>query len=288
MAAVGAHVRLQLQLRAHPLQRRHILYRRGPADAAGIATTVKNLREIAPTIFFNVPKGFEELLPYLRPTRTCGKPSSRACGCSSTPARACRSRSSTPIANSPAPNSAPMPWTTSLGSTETGARRHHQRAGLSRPGIVGVPHRGVELKLVPNAGKLEARLRGPNIMPGYWRRPDLNAAAFDEEGFYKIGDALKTRRARQLGGGLRVRRPRLRGFQARDRNLGQRRPAADRVPQPFRAARAGRRHRRPRPRRHRRAGVSRRIRRALAPICAAAFRRGGGARERVKRRSASG
>jgi feruloyl-CoA synthase len=54
-----------------------------------------------------------------------------------------------------------------------------------------VPHRGVELKLVPNAGKWEARLRGPNIMPGYWRRPDLTAAAFDEEGFYKIGDALR-------------------------------------------------------------------------------------------------
>ena len=54
-----------------------------------------------------------------------------------------------------------------------------------------MPHRGVELKLVPNGAKLEARLRGPNITPGYWRRPDLNEAAFDEEGFYKIGDALK-------------------------------------------------------------------------------------------------
>ena len=81
--------------------------------------------------------------------------------------------------------------TTSLGSTETGPGAIINVRGADRPGMVGVPHRGVELKLVPNAGKLEARLRGPNITPGYWRRPDLTAAAFDEEGFYKIGDALR-------------------------------------------------------------------------------------------------
>ena len=49
---------------------------------------------------------------------------------------------------------------------------------------MGVPVPGVELKLVPNEGKLEARLRGPNITPGYWRQPELTAKAFDEEGFY--------------------------------------------------------------------------------------------------------
>jgi len=121
----------------------------GRPTPAGIATTIKNLREVAPTIFFNVPKGFEELL------------------------------------------GAPLPWTTSLGSTETGPGAIINVKGLTRTQNVGVPHRGVELKLTPNGGKLEARLRGPNITPGYWRRPDLNAAAFDEEGFYKIGDALK-------------------------------------------------------------------------------------------------
>jgi feruloyl-CoA synthase len=56
---------------------------------------------------------------------------------------------------------------------------------------MGVPVPGVELKLVPSEGKLEARLRGPNIMPGYWRQHDLTAQAFDDEGFYKLGDALK-------------------------------------------------------------------------------------------------
>ena len=51
--------------------------------------------------------------------------------------------------------------------------------------------RGVELKLVPAGDKLEARFKGPNITPGYWRRPDLTAAAFDDEGYYKIGDAFR-------------------------------------------------------------------------------------------------
>ena len=60
-----------------------------------------------------------------------------------------------------------------------------------RSGNIGLPVPGVELKLVPNAGKLEARVRGPNITPGYWKNEELTRAAFDEEGFYKIGDAVR-------------------------------------------------------------------------------------------------
>jgi feruloyl-CoA synthase len=56
---------------------------------------------------------------------------------------------------------------------------------------MGVPAPGVEIKLVPCEGKLEVRVRGPNIMPGYWRQNELTAAAFDEQGFYKLGDAVK-------------------------------------------------------------------------------------------------
>jgi feruloyl-CoA synthase len=62
--------------------------------------------------------------------------------------------------------------------------------------------RGVELKLVPNGGKLEGRYKGPNITPGYWRRPDLTKEAFDEEGFYKMGDALRFEDASDPGKGL--------------------------------------------------------------------------------------
>ena len=164
----------------------------GRPTPAGIAATVKNLREIAPTIFFNVPKGFEELLPYLQSDAALRKTFfSRTrllfyagAGLSQPVFDGYRELSERETGRA-------LPWTTSLGSTETGPGAIVNVQGLSRPGLVGVPHRGVELKLVPNGAKLEARLRGPNITPGYWRRPDLNEAAFDEEGFYKIGDALK-------------------------------------------------------------------------------------------------
>lgn len=58
-------------------------------------------------------------------------------------------------------------------------------------GLVGLPVPGLELKLAPEAGKLEARVRGPGVTPGYWRDPERSAAAFDEEGFYRLGDALR-------------------------------------------------------------------------------------------------
>jgi feruloyl-CoA synthase len=61
----------------------------------------------------------------------------------------------------------------------------------SRSGHVGLPVSGNEAKLVPNNGKLEVRAKGPNVTPGYWRQPELTAKAFDEEGFYKFGDAIK-------------------------------------------------------------------------------------------------
>jgi feruloyl-CoA synthase len=79
----------------------------------------------------------------------------------------------------------------SLGSTETAPAALSCNWQSERAGNIGVPLPGVTLKLIPRDGKLEARLKGDNIMPGYWRAPDLTAAAFDDEGFYKIGDALK-------------------------------------------------------------------------------------------------
>ena len=80
---------------------------------------------------------------------------------------------------------------TGLGATET-APMAIGRMWMSKDSTnMGLPAPGVELKLVPNGGKLEARLKGPNITPGYWRQPDLTAKAFDEEGFYKLGDAMK-------------------------------------------------------------------------------------------------
>jgi feruloyl-CoA synthase len=165
----------------------------GKPTPKGIDATVANLREIAPTIYFNVPKGFEALLPHLQADAELRRRFfSRlnmlfyaGAGLSRPTWDGYRELAIAELGH-------PIPFTTSLGSTETAPSAViNVRPDADRPGIVGVPHRGVELKLVPNAGKWEARLRGPNIMPGYWRRPDLTAAAFDDEGFYKIGDALR-------------------------------------------------------------------------------------------------
>src|SRR5688500_123192 len=77
------------------------------------------------------------------------------------------------------------------GSTETSPLATSVHCPMERAGVIGLPVAGCELKLVPAAGKLEARVRGPNVTPGYYKRPDLTQAAFDEEGFYRIGDAVK-------------------------------------------------------------------------------------------------
>ncbi|HEY9455165.1 MAG TPA: AMP-binding protein, partial [Bradyrhizobium sp.] len=84
-----------------------------------------------------------------------------------------------------------VPMLTGLGATETAPFFMSVNPFTSRSGHVGLPVSGNDAKLVPNNGKLEVRARGPNVMPGYWRQPDMTAKAFDEEGFYKLGDAIK-------------------------------------------------------------------------------------------------
>jgi feruloyl-CoA synthase len=84
-----------------------------------------------------------------------------------------------------------VPMLTGLGATETSPFFMSVTPLTSRSGHVGLPVPGNDAKLVPNNGKLEVRAKGPNVMPGYWRQPDLTAAAFDDEGFYKFGDAIK-------------------------------------------------------------------------------------------------
>lgn len=77
------------------------------------------------------------------------------------------------------------------GSTETAPVVSLTRADCTRPDSIGLPLSAAEIKLTPNQDKMELRVRGPMVTPGYWRRPDLSAQAFDEEGFYAIGDAGK-------------------------------------------------------------------------------------------------
>jgi len=157
-----------------------------------IETTVNNLREISPSIYFNVPRGYEALLPYLESDPALARTFFARLKCLFYAGASL----SQPIwdrlqAVAVKTTGHRITMMSGLGSTETAPGSITVARQIERAGTVGVPMPGVELKLVPNAGKLEARLRGPNIMPGYWKNPEQSKSAFDEEGFYKLGDALK-------------------------------------------------------------------------------------------------
>jgi feruloyl-CoA synthase len=164
----------------------------GRPTAKGIAATVRNLREIAPTVYFNVPKGFEELVPFLRADRELrGKFFSRLHMNFFSGAALAQHVWDEMDAIAVETLGARVPMLTGLGATESGPFALACAPEHCRSGHVGLPAPGVELKLAPVDGKLEARLRGPAITPGYWRDPEANAKAYDEEGYYRLGDALK-------------------------------------------------------------------------------------------------
>jgi len=164
----------------------------GKPMPGGIEETVRNLREISPTVYFNVPKGYESLLPYLRDDKAL-----RAKFFHRLHAMFFSGAALSPFVwNSldelaVAETGYRVPMLTGLGATETAPFFMSVKPATSRSGHVGLPVLGNDAKLLPNNGKLEVRARGPNVTPGYWRQPELTAKAFDEEGFYKFGDALK-------------------------------------------------------------------------------------------------
>jgi len=168
-----------------------------------IEQTVRNLAEISPTIYFNVPAGYAALLPFLERDETLARsffaklrlifyagaalPQDLWGRLEAVSLRATGER---------------VPMTSSWGTTETAPMATAAHFILERAGPVGVPAPGVELKLVPAGNKLEVRVRGPNVTPGYWKRPDLTAAAFDEDGFYKPGDAVRFADPREPAKGI--------------------------------------------------------------------------------------
>jgi feruloyl-CoA synthase len=95
-----------------------------------------------------------------------------------------------------------VPMTSSWGATETAPAVTAAHFPLDRAGCIGVPIPGVELKLQPNGNRWEARVKGPNVTPGYWRSSDLTKAAFDEDGFYRTGDAVRFADPDQPAAGL--------------------------------------------------------------------------------------
>jgi feruloyl-CoA synthase len=157
-----------------------------------IEATVRNLRDIAPTIHLNVPKGFEMLLPYLRSDAALRERFfSRLKVLFYAGAGLAQHVRNELQELAVATTGERIIFLSSLGSTESAPAALACTWESERTGNIGLPMRGVELKLVPSGGKLDARLKGPNITPGYWRAPALTAEAFDDEGFYKLGDALK-------------------------------------------------------------------------------------------------
>ncbi|MGB6078866.1 MAG: feruloyl-CoA synthase [Xanthobacteraceae bacterium] len=164
----------------------------GKPTPAGIAETVRNLREISPTVYFNVPKGYESLLPYLRDDAALREKffgRLHAMFFSGAALSPYVWGSLDEIAVQVTGKRVPM--LTGLGATETAPFFMSVTPETSRSGHIGLPVLGNDAKLIPNNGKIEVRARGPNVTPGYWRQPDLTAKAFDDEGFYVMGDAIR-------------------------------------------------------------------------------------------------
>jgi feruloyl-CoA synthase len=164
----------------------------GNPTPPGVPKTARNLREIAPTIYFNVPKGYEALISHFRADETLRRnffSRLKVLFYAGAGLNQVTWDELTQLAVETTGER--IIFLSSLGSTETAPLALACSWDFDRPGNIGLPTPGVELKLVPNEGKLEARLRGPHITPGYWRQAHLTREAFDEEGFYKIGDALK-------------------------------------------------------------------------------------------------
>ena len=156
-----------------------------------IEKTLRNLREVRPTLLFNVPRGFDMLLPFLE----------------ADDALAAEVMSRLRLAFYAAAALAPSTWqrleavarrvrpaqplwlTTSWGATETSPAITSAHWRLDGAGCIGAPLPGLELKFVPNGDKLEMRVKGVSVFPGYRNAPRETAEAFDDEGYYRIGDA---------------------------------------------------------------------------------------------------
>jgi feruloyl-CoA synthase len=150
-------------------------------------TTLRNLREIAPTAHFNVPRGWDLLTTALeqdaglRHTFFSRTELLFCAGAAIAPAVAARLNRL----------AAPLRIVSGLGMTETAPGCLFSNGEVDDPGYVGLPAPGVRVKLVPRQGKLEACFAGPHVTPGYLRAPERTRAAFDADGYYRTGDALR-------------------------------------------------------------------------------------------------
>jgi feruloyl-CoA synthase len=176
----------------------------GKPTETGIAQTVANLRDIAPTVYYTVPKGLEMLIEAMRrDARLRERFFSRLRLIF--PAGAALPR---PVQDAVEEMSLQVsgrktPLTMGLGMTETAPFAISAHLPSWQSGVIGLPAPGVQVKLAPVDGKLEVRYRGPSITPGYWRQPELSREAFDEEGYFRSGDAATFIDAAHPEAGLR-------------------------------------------------------------------------------------
>ncbi|MGQ9427354.1 feruloyl-CoA synthase [Gilvimarinus sp. F26214L] len=176
----------------------------GKPTPDGFLESVRNLRDVAPTAYYNVPKGFEELVKHLR----------------SDPELRERFFSRVSMLFYAGAGLSQPVWdaleelalqtcgerimmVTGLGCTETSPSALFTTGDGGFAGWLGLPIPGVDAKLVPSGGKLEIRFRGDNVTPGYWRNPELTGKAFDEEGYFCTGDAVKFVDDNDVSRGLR-------------------------------------------------------------------------------------
>jgi feruloyl-CoA synthase len=168
-----------------------------------IEATARNLKEVSPTLYFNVPRGFDLLLPFLEQDAELRRSFFRDLDVLFYAAAALPQNLWERLeAMAQAEKGGALAMLSAWGSTETAPCATAVHFPIERAGVVGLPNPGCELKLVPAAGKLEVRVRGPLVTPGYFGRDDLTRAAFDGEGYYRIGDAMRFADASQPRQGL--------------------------------------------------------------------------------------
>jgi feruloyl-CoA synthase len=157
-----------------------------------IERTVANLREISPTIYFNVPRGFDMLIPCLERDEQARDGLFRNLdvlfyAAASLPQYLWKRLEALSFKARAKGVFMAAGW----GCTECSPMATIVHFPIHHAGIIGLPPPGIELKLVPTDGKTEVRIKGPNVMPAYWKDEESTRRAFDEEGFLRMGDAVK-------------------------------------------------------------------------------------------------
>jgi len=162
------------------------------------------LRRVSPTIYFNVPKGYELLLPHLAADRAFSEQFFRRLEFLWYAAASMQPATWFELERLAVEAVGHRILTVSgLGMTETSPIALFGNEHASGPGVVGIPVPGVELKLIPHEDSFEVRYRGPNVTPGYWRDPVATRQAFDEQGYLRSGDLLSFIDSERPKAGLR-------------------------------------------------------------------------------------